>query len=266
MEATVKRTHLSPVTSLLVSLSLVVGILVCDLAGLHALPEANAQTSGAHRVAPVAVPAATLAGGVIAAKGVVINGVATDAVFLGKIRVSNSVVDAGGGISRYGDVEVLGAYPSGTLGGDTLATDGAYPSGITSDATGAYPSGITTDVTGAYPSGIVSNRVVDAGGGISRYGDVEVNGAYPSGTLGGDTLATDGAYPSGTIGADVTGAYPSGVTTDVTGAYPSGTIVIGDLQVVGGTLQGSNIQVTNGVVTGDNLVLVGAYVSTSGAR
>jgi hypothetical protein len=257
MEATVKRTHLSPVTSLLVSLSLVVGILVCDLAGLHALPEANAQTSGAHRVAPVAVPAATLAGGVIAAKGVVINGVATDAVFLGKIRVSNSVIESGGGISRYGDVEVLGAYPSGTIGGDPLATGGAYPSGITTDVTGAYPSGTVSDggveVSGAYPSGTIGGDVL-----------TDVGGAYPSGTIGADDAT--GAYPSG-ITTDVTGAYPSGITTDVTGAYPSGTVtVIGDLQVVGGTLQGSNIQVTNGVVTGDNLVLVGAYVTSSGAR
>ena len=77
---------------MLVSLSLVVGILVCDLAGAHALPAAHAQTSAAYVFHQVTVPAATLTGSVIAAKGVVINGVATDAVFLGGVRVSNSVV------------------------------------------------------------------------------------------------------------------------------------------------------------------------------
>jgi hypothetical protein len=231
LEATVKRILLSPVTTLLMSLTLVVGILVCDLTGLRALPAASAQT-GAVR----SVSVATLAGGVIAAKGVVINGVATDAVFLGGVKVSNSVIDAGRGITRFGalgvgGVYVLGAYPSG----DPEPVNGAYPSGDPDPVNGAYPSGDPDPVSGAYPSG-----------------DPEpVNGAYPSGDP-----------------EPVNGAYPSGDPDDVSGAYPSGVIYGGDggLEVIGGTLQGDNIQVTNGVISGENLVLVGAFVTSPGAE
>jgi hypothetical protein len=230
LEATVKRILLSPVTTLLMSLSLVVGILVCDLTGLRALPAASAQT-GASR----SVSAARLAGGVIAAKGVVINGVATDAVFLGGVKVSNSVLDAGRGITRLGAAGTGGVYILG-----------AYPSGNPDDVNGAYPSGNPDDVNGAYPSGEID----------------PVSGAYPSGEID----PVNGAYPSGNPD-DVNGAYPSGNPDDVSGAYPSGVIYGGGgLEVVGGTLQGTNIQVTNGVITGEDLVLVGAFVTSPGAQ
>lgn len=196
-----KRFHLSPVTSVLVSLSLVVGILVCDLTG--ATPSAHAQT-GAPHVYSVTVSAARLTGSVIAAKGVMINGVATDAVFVGGIKLSNSVIQSGDG------VYVTGAFPSG--GGDDTAE-------------------------GAFPSGIV--------------GDEPTEGAFPSGDE-----PTDGAFPSGIVGEDLTeGAFPSGIISSD-----------GDVTVIGGTLQGTNIQVTNGVISGENLVLVGAYVTSSGAQ
>ena len=242
LEATVKRILLSPVTALLMSLSLVVGILVCDLTGLRALPAASAQT-GAVR----SVSVATLAGGVIAAKGVVINGVATDAVFLGRVTVSNSVLDAGRGITRFstlggGSFYLLGAYPSG----NPEPAEGAYPSGEPDPVNGAYPSGEPDPVNGAYPSGEPD----------------PVNGAYPS----GDPEPVNGAYPSGDP-EPVNGAYPSGNPDDVGGAYPSGVIYGGGgLEVIGGTLQGTNIQVTNGVISGENLVLVGAFVTSPGAQ
>ena len=215
---------------MLMSLSLVVGILVCDLTGLRAVPAASAQTSAVRSVS-----VATLAGTVIAAKGVVINGVATDAVFLGRVTVSNSVLDAGRGITRLG--------ASGTGGVYVL---GAYPSGNPDDVNGAYPSGEIDPVSGAYPSGEID----------------PVSGAYPSGEI--DPVS--GAYPSGEIDP-VNGAYPSGEIDPVSGAYPSGVIYgSGGLEVIGGTLQGTNIQVTNGVISGENLVLVGAFVTSPGAQ
>jgi hypothetical protein len=186
MEATVvKRTQLSPVTSLLVSLSLVVGILVCDLAGARALPAAHAQTSAAHVFHQVTVSVATLAGSVIAAKGVVINGVATDAVFLGGVRVSNSVVQATGG------VYVSGAFPSGV--GDIVPTDGAFPSGYDPDLVdGAFPSGVggTVEIEGAFPSGIISS-----GGGLAVIGGTleGSNIQVTNGVVSGDDLVLVGA-------------------------------------------------------------------------
>jgi hypothetical protein len=213
LEATVKRILLSPVTTLLMSLSLVVGILVCDLTGLRALPAASAQT-GAVR----SVSVATLAGGVIAAKGVVINGVATDAVFLGSVTVSNSVIDAGRGITRFGalgasDFYVLGAYPSG----DPEPVNGAYPSGDPDPVNGAYPSGDPEPVNGAYPSGDPD----------------PVNGAYPS----GDPDPVNGAYPSGVI-------YGGG-GLEVIG----GTLQGSNIQVTNGVISGENLVLVGAFVT-----------------
>ena len=155
-----KRIRLSPVTFMLMSLSLVVGILVCDLSG--ATPTAHAQT-GAPRVFTVAVPAATLSGSVIAAKGIVINGVATDAVFMGGVQVSDSVVQSVGGM------QVFGAFPSGT-GSDLQPQDGAFPSGGAPDTIdGAFPSGNIGPANGAFPSG--------------NGGTVDLDGAFPSGNV-----------------------------------------------------------------------------------
>jgi len=186
MEATMKRNHLSPVTSLLVSLSLVVGILVCDLTGLHALPAANAQTGAAYS-GQISVPAATIAGSVIAAKGVVINGVATDAVFLGEVSVSNSVVEGGG-------VYVLGAYPSGDPGSDPEDAGGAYPSGIAlPDVNGAYPSGDPgsggVESDGAYPSGVIYGDGLEVVGGTLQGSNIQVT----DGVISGDNLVLVGA-------------------------------------------------------------------------
>jgi hypothetical protein len=182
----VKRTQLSPVTSLLVSLSLVVGILVCDLAGAHALPAAHAQTSAAQVFHQVTVPAATLAGSVIAAKGVVINGVATNAVFLGGVRVSNSVVQASGG------VYVSGAFPSGV--GDIEPHDGAFPSGVGDPdlVDGAFPSGVggTVEIDGAFPSGIISsNGALEVIGGRLEGSNIQVT----NGVVSGENLVLVGA-------------------------------------------------------------------------
>jgi hypothetical protein len=211
LEATVKRILLSPVTTLLMSLSLVVGILVCDLTGLRALPAASAQTTGAVR----SVSVARLAGGVIAAKGIVVNGVATDAVFLGGVTVSNSVVDAGCGITRLGagGAYILGAYPSG----DPDDVGGAYPSGDPDPVSGAYPSGDPDPVSGAYPSGDPD----------------PVSGAYPS----GDPDDVNGAYPSGVI-------YGGG-GLEVIG----GTLQGSNIQVTNGVVSGENLVLVGAFVT-----------------
>ena len=183
-----KRTHLSPVTSLLVSLSLVVGILVCDLTG--SLPAAHAQM-GARRAVPVAVPVATLSGTMIVAKGVVIHGVATDAVFLGEVGINDSCVL--GAFPSGGPVDpVNGAFPSG---GPVDPVEGAFPSGGPVDpASGAFPSGDPEPVQleGAFPSGNITN----GGAGLQVIGGTleGTNIRVINGIITGDNLVLVGAY------------------------------------------------------------------------
>jgi hypothetical protein len=260
MEAQVKKAQLSPVISFLMSLLLVVGILVADLTNYHILPAAQAQTV-VLKVVPVTAPNATLSSEVIAARGVTINGVASDAVFVGSVRIGNSFVDPNCGVTKLGvnaagdTVYVLGAYPSGTPTDGSTGPNGAYPSGNPTDGStgpnGAYPSGNPTDVgtalDGAYPSGTPTD------------GSAGPNGAYPSGNpTDVGTALLDGAYPSGN---------PTDGSTGPNGAYPSGIIYVGNnLQITGGVLTGDNISVTNGVVSGSNLVVVGAFVTGGGAH
>lgn len=206
-----KRTHLSPVTSLLVSLSLVAGILVCDLAG--SLPSAHAQT-GARRVLSVAVPSGTLSGTMIVAKGVVINGVATDAVFLGGVGISDS--------------HVLGAFPSGEID----PVNGAFPSGEIDPANGAFPSGEIDPVNGAFPSG-----EIDPVSGAFPSGEVEpANGAFPSGEV--EPVELQGAFPSGNITAGASGLQVIG-----------GTLQGSNIRVINGMITGDNLVLVGAYVT-----------------
>src|SRR5947209_6062079 len=100
MEVTVKRAHLSPMTSLLVSFSFVVGILVVDLTKARIVPAAEAQgrshSSGAAVVSSLTVASATIKGKRIIARGVVVNGVATDGVVVsGEVALADGVVGSG---------------------------------------------------------------------------------------------------------------------------------------------------------------------------
>src|SRR5947209_18878547 len=79
MEVTVKRAHLSPMTSLLVSFSFVVGILVVDLTKARIVPAAEAQgrshSSGAAVVSSLTVASGTIQGQRIIARAAIGRGV-----------------------------------------------------------------------------------------------------------------------------------------------------------------------------------------------
>ncbi|HVF43244.1 MAG TPA: hypothetical protein VM936_09550 [Pyrinomonadaceae bacterium] len=181
---------------------------MCDLMG--SLPAAHAQT-GARRAVPVAVSAATLSGSVIVAKGVRINGVATDAVFVGGVGISDSYV--------------LGAFPSGY---DPV--EGAFPSGYDpiEPANGAFPSGYDP-VEGAFPSG---------------YDPIEpVNGAFPSGIAPGDPVELQGAFPSGIISNGGDGLQVIGGTLEGTNIQVINGMITGDnLVLVGAYVTSSGAQ------------------------
>lgn len=226
-----KKGHSSPVTSLLVSLTLTGGILVAGLTNGRVVPGARAQVNSGGATTLMAHNG-TLAGGLINARGVIVNGVAINGVFAGRLGIDNSLLESACGISGSGDgVYILGAYPSGNAADGPSGTNGAYPSG---NAASDAPS-----TNGAYPSGNLSDAPTGP------------NGAYPSGNSPSDAPSINGAYPSGNI-------Y---------GAYPSGNTYVGSgLEVFGGVLEGDQIRVANGVITGRNLRVVGAYVTAACSR
>src|SRR5215212_1921347 len=123
-EVNVKKVQLSPVTSLLVSLTLVAGILVAGLTNGRLIPAVKAG-GGAPGVSSLAAQNGTLSAGLISASGVVIGGVPTDGIFDGQIEIGNTLVESRCGIDTSGGVFILGAYPSG----NAPSLTGAYPSG-----------------------------------------------------------------------------------------------------------------------------------------
>lgn len=213
-----KRIHLSPVASLLVSLSLVVGILVSDVTGLRVIPKANAQT-GAAPSPTVSVRAARLSSSVIIAKGVVINGVETNGVFANSVRVADAVVDARCGVSALGfnsagervyalGVIVSGESPVSAGPSDSLSTNGVIVSGELADqepppaTNGVIVSGElegqdeTATTNGVIVSGTVYvGQSLEVSGGTVT-GDVQVN----NGVISGSSLSVVGAYVSSACG------------------------------------------------------------------
>jgi len=191
MEVTVKSKKLSLMTSLLVSCSFVIGILAADLTKVSFVPAAEAQgrSGGAAVTASLNVANAELRGGEIIARGVIVNGVATDAVFNGKVGVVNSVLVSDSAISFDGIIGsgTLSTQPDGIIGSGTLSTqtDGIIGSGTLAVQTdGIIGSGtLSTQIDGIIGSGTLSTQT--------------------DGIIGSGTSPTQG----GTVGAgDITSA------------------------------------------------------------
>jgi hypothetical protein len=229
-EDNVKKTYISPMTSLLMSLSLVAGIFVAGLTNSRVLPAAKAQNV---QQVTFGAPYATVAGTVMVARGVVVNGVASDALIPGTVRISDTVVDSGCGLTALGF----------SMTGDMVYALGVFTSG--NIAGGDDPTG---------PNGVFTSGNL-AGGDLPT----GPNGVFTSGNLtGGDQpIGPSGVFTSGNVADEDSPAGPSGVFT-------SGNVYVGDnLQIVGGVLTGSNIQITNGVISGSDLQVTGAYVTSA---
>ena len=267
-EDNVKKAYISPVTSFLMSLSIVAGIFVAGLTNSRVLPAAKAQTP---QHVTVDASEATLAGTAITAKGLVINGVATDAVLPGGIGISGSAVDTGCGLTALGFSATGGAvYSLGALTNGGAQTNGVYASGnvIGEEQPPAEDGGVYTSgnvAGGAQTNGVYASGNVTGGGQTT-------NGVYASGNVIGEEQppAEDGGvYTSGNVagGAQTNGVYASGNVTGggqtTNGVYASGNVYVGDcLQVVGGVLSGNDIEIIGGVVTGSNLHVTGGYVTS----
>jgi hypothetical protein len=225
-EVTVKLRKLSPVTSALVSLLFVMGILAADLTKARIVPAAKAQGRSTPVTISLSVANARLKGGRIIARGVVVNGVATDALFVGKVGIANSVLVSDGSIGFDGIV---------ASGESSVQRDGIVASG---------ESSVQTD-------GIV------ASGELS----VQTDGIVASGE---SSVQTDGIVASGesatqggtVVGGDITAAGD----VEIAGGVVSG----GNVRVVEGIIRGDDLTVSSAVVSGSGLRISGATIASPG--
>lgn len=203
-----KKKILSPVASVVMSLSLAFGILVADLTSSAVVPAAAAQTAGYNGGAGI-ISDAVLVGNQITAQGVLVNGVPTDGVFAGSVRivqgaVYNGDVPAERGVIISGDVvpPEKGVIISGDIAPpDTLlGDDSLLAAGTSSSKDGVIISG---DVAPSLTGVIISGDIRQAGmtqviGGVVEGDNVQVI----NGVISGSNLRVVGAVvrvaPAGT--------------------------------------------------------------------
>lgn len=185
------KAHLPISTSSLLSISLVVGIFVAGLTSSRLLPAAGAQSSTG---VSVAAPYATLAGGVISARGVVINGVATDALLVGNLRIVDSVVESRCGITPLGvggsgeSVYALGVFTSGNRADSLVGPNGVFTSGnLAGSDEPVGPNGVFTS------GNVYVGRNLQVVGGSLSGGDIQIHG----GIVSGNNMSVVGAYVTG---------------------------------------------------------------------
>lgn len=201
-----KKAHLSSVTALLLSLSLVVGILVSDFAGARFLTTAHAQ-SGQCTSTTVITPAAEIGDGGTTAQNIILNGVVvgnrviSNGVIAGSVQLSDSTLIGAGGVTVAGVIVGDGGQcTNGVIVGDGAGADGV----IVGDGAAGADGVIVGD--GAGVNGVV------VGDGLTAYG----------GTLIGDgVIVGDGGNVTGSnlrlVGATLTArsASANGVITSI---------------------------------------------------
>lgn len=224
-----KNTHLSSVAALLLSLSLVIGILVSDLVGTRFITAAHAQTGSCATIVSnqVDVPDGVAA----AAQGILIRNVKVGGqvipfglIVASSVHLSHSTLFGGGGVKADGVVVSDG-------GGGAANTDGV----VVSDGGG------TANADGV---------VVSDGGAVSYDGVVVSDG----GQCRDGVVVSDGGGAANTDGV---------VVSD--GASVDGVVVSDGLTATGGTLAGDGVVVSDGMVTGSDLRLVGATLTARSA-
>ncbi|MBC7930497.1 MAG: hypothetical protein H7Z38_08000 [Rubrivivax sp.] len=191
-----KKAHLSPVTSLLMSLSLIVGILVCDLTGTKfsttAQAQANPCSAGGNSGTVVSNVVEITEGGT-SVNGMVINNVQVagqvipQAVIAGSVQISASTVVSDGGITVNG-VIVSDGIPCAN---GVIVSDGVTANGV-----------IVSD--GVTANGVIVSDGITATGGTLEGDNISVEG----GIVSGNNLRLVGASLTGTsvrIGGIITG-------------------------------------------------------------
>lgn len=218
-----KKVYLSPVTSLLMSLSLALGILVSDLSGYKFLTSAHAEENpcgGSDGGTPVITSTVFIADGVtsgIVVRDLVVNGALVGGgVIASTVQLlASDVVEANGALVGGG----INPTPNGALvgGGDNPNPSGSNEAGETPCFNGALVGGGDNPT----PNGAL------VGGGIAPTSDevtvsgavVSASGTFSGGTLTGDDIVISGGVITGRNlvlnGATLDGGSISGTVTSV---------------------------------------------------
>ena len=227
-----KKTHFSPVMPLLVSFSLVLGILVSDVAGYRFLTAAHAQNgSNPGNGRSIKVGEGVALNG-MAVHGLLVNGqVVTHAVIAGNVRI----VDGAVANARVGS-EGVNASTSGVVVGDTIAST----SGVVVGDTIASMSGVVVGDTVATTSGVV------VGDTIASTSGVVVGDQSPTAT-GDEIILINVIILNGnSIGGALTG---DGITINEDGVITGTNLLLTGATIGGGSIHagtGSTVQVSDG--------------------
>jgi hypothetical protein len=176
----VKKAYFSPVTSLLMSLSLALGILVSDLSGYRLLTRVHAQEGARCAGRPVVSDAVVVEDGLILSgitvRNVNVNGTFLEqAVIVGSVHLVNALVE--------GSTSVIHAD------GVIVGSDAQCANGVIVGSDVASPSGVIVGSDRPTPNGVIVGSDRPALSGVSG----EATGTAVGGTLTGDDIAiTDG--------------------------------------------------------------------------
>ena len=208
-EDNVKKAYISPVTSLLVSLALALGILVSDLSGYRLLTTAHAQQGPCGGGAVSIVDGLMLNG--LTVGDVIVNGnVVENAVIAGSVRISNAqVVGSTGAVSANSGGVIVGVdnpvavngvivgvdAPCSTTSGVIVGVDNpvAVNGVIVGVDNPVAVNGVIVGVDGANLIGVTGGTSGTAIGGVLTGDGITVNG----GVITGQNLMLSGAVLSG---------------------------------------------------------------------
>jgi hypothetical protein len=205
----VKKTLLSPVTSLLVSLSIALGILVCNMTDYGLLTTAHACGSDGSSVTVLGESWTldhALAPDGVAFQSIVVNGQILEAgVIASPVNfVSGSVVNAQGVLvgNEVGGVQPPGTSSNGVLvGNETPCMDGVLVgnegqiSGSSTDPKGVLVgnevnvTGVIVDSSGTASGGILTGDNISISNGVLTGQNLVLSGA----TLSGGVISMSGA-------------------------------------------------------------------------
>lgn len=182
MEDNVKKVHFSPVASLLMSLSLALGILVGDVGSFKLLTSAHAQQSSCG--GSVNIEDGTALSG-ITVRNVAVNGtVLEQAVIASGVQLVDATLSGATGAFYTNGVYVGGDEGEGTTGVYVGGDEGA-------GTTGVYVGGVATEgTTGVYVGGVA------VGGALTGDNIEVVNGVI----TGQNLLLSGAALDGGSIG------------------------------------------------------------------
>lgn len=224
------KRKLSPATSLLVSLTLVVGILVCDLTGHKLLTGARAQTDTAPSPCTTPSGESTVVSSYVS---VAQSGIVGGSVTLEGLKVDGSYVDV---VAFQGDIEIIAstlapvgdATVNGVLVGDSVTSAGGVLVGDSVTSAGGV---------------LVGDSVTSAGGVLVGDSVTSEDSPCRSGVLVGDSVTSAGGV---LVGDSITAI---------------GGVLVGDsIQINDGVVTGSNLKLIGATITGSGISINGAVI------